>query len=299
MTPCKSLLLARAAAECVRKEVDVYRIIHLALTPHPTPSSKSAIEYACRAALYFQAKLNVTSPRLSVPTPSHVIAGAMLAGMARDFERDAAAKADELEAHVRETAARIGVEAAIVQVPDRWPSSANDLTWRGRTSDLCILGLPQTGAEGRMDVEDWIFGVGRPCLLYPDESQDTLSFDTVLVSWDYSRSAARAVCDALPILKTAQNVRIVTIRGEKDIAMKDAKTAILDLLAAHQVKAEFAEVELGDRSIGRAILDQAQSAGADLLVMGAYGHSRLKEFVLGGATKEILNTSRIPLLMSH
>lgn len=276
-----------------------YRIIHLTLTPHPTPTSRSAIDYACRAALRFSAKLNVTNPRLSVRMPTHVIAGGMMAGMAREFERDTAAKSAELEQYVREKGTSIGLNVTITPIPERWPSSASDMTWRGRTSDLCILGLPQTGAEGRLDVEDWIFGVGRPCLLYPNESQDAFGLESVLITWDFSKSAARAVCDALPILKAAQNVRVVTVRGEKDIRIEDTKTPILELLAAHDVKAEFAEVELGVHSIGRTILDQAHNASADLLVMGAYGHSRIKEFVLGGATKEILNTARIPLFMSH
>lgn len=276
-----------------------YRTIHLTLTPHPTPTSKSAIDYACRAALRFSAKLNVTSPHLSVRTPTHVIAGGMMSGMALEFERDAAARSAELEQYVREKGAGIGLEVIVAPIPETWPSSARDMTWRGRTSDLCILGLPQTGAEGRLDVEDWIFGVGRPCLLYPDGSQDAFGLESILISWDFSKSAARAVCDALPILKAAQNVRIATIRGEKDIRIEDPKTPLLEFLASHGVKAEFVEVELGAHSIGRTILDQAHNAHADLLVMGAYGHSRMKEFVLGGATKEILNTTRIPLFMSH
>lgn len=277
----------------------MYRTIHLTLSTHPSPISKSAIDYACRAALYFDSVLNVTSPRLNVRTPSHVIAGAMLAGMARDFERQAAEKSAELEQYVRETATGLGIDVRIVPLAEQWPSSPSDMTWRGRTSDLCILGLPQVAVEGRRDVEDWIFGVGRPCLLYPEASQAALSLGSVLISWDFSKYAARAVCDALPILKTAKTVRVLTVRGEKDIHIEDSRTPILELLAAHGVKAEFEEVELGLQSIGRTILDQAHNARADLVVMGGYGHSRLKEFVLGGATKEILNNTHIPLLMSH
>ncbi len=277
----------------------MYRSIHLTLSTHPTPISRSAIEYACRAALYFDAVLDITSPRLSVRTPSHAIAAGMLAGLARDFERHAVETSAELEKCVRETATGLGLDVKIVPVAGHWPSSQSDMTWRGRTSDLCILGLPQAGIEGRLDVEDWIFEVGRPCLLYPDESQDGLRLDSILVSWDFSKYAARAVCDALPILKTAKTVRVLTVRGEKDIGIEDPKTPILELLAAHGVKAEFVEVDLGVRSIGCSILDEAHNARADLIVMGAYGHSRLKEFVLGGATKEILNSTRIPLLMSH
>lgn len=277
----------------------MYRTIHLTLSTHPSPISNSAIDYACRTALYFDAVLNVTSPHLKVNTPTHAIASGVLAGMARDFEHHAAEKSAELEQYVRETAAGLGVDVKIVPVAGHWPSSPSHMTWRGRTSDLSILGLPQTGIEGRLDVEDWIFEVGRPCLLYPNERQDALSLDSILISWDFSRHAARAVGDALPMLKTAKTVRVLAVRGEKSLPIEDLKAPILELLAAHRVEAEFVEVELGAHSIGRIILDQAHAARADLIVMGAYGHSRLKEFVLGGATKEILNNTRIPLLMSH
>ncbi len=277
----------------------MYRTIHLTLSTHPSPISPSAIDYACRAALYFDAKLTVTSPRLRVRTPNQVLAVGVFEGMAADFERDAAAKSAELEQSVRETAAALGCDVAIVPVTAEWPSSPSAMTWRGRASDLCILGLPQAGIEARLDVEDWIFGVGRPCLLYPHERQDALRLDSVLISWDFSKFAARAVCEALPILKTAHTVRVLTVRGEKSMPMEDAKTPILDLLAAHEVKADFVEVDLGAQSVARIVLDQARHIDADLIVMGAYGHSRLKEFVLGGATKEILNTTHIPLLVSH
>lgn len=277
----------------------MYRIMHLTLRPHPVPTSHSAIDYACRAALFFDSKLNITSPRLRVRTPTHVIAGGMMAGLAREFEQSAAEKSAELERYVEAKGKEIGIDINVVQLPETWPSSAEDMSWRGRTSDLCLLGLPQAGIEDRLDVEDWLFGLGRPCLLYPEASKEPFKLDSVVISWDFSKSAARAVGDALPILKAAQKVHVMTVQGEKRIPVEDIKSPILDLLAAHGVKAEYSVTQLGTESIGRTILDEAHNRRADLLVMGAYGHSRLKEFVLGGATKEILNTARIPLFMSH
>lgn len=276
-----------------------YRTIHLTLSTHPSPISESAIEYACRATLRFSAKLNVTSPHLKVRAPSHSFASGMMDSMASEFERNAAAKSAELERCVYDKGTGIGLDVDILQLPAHWPSGASDMTWRGRTSDLCILGLPQTGIEGRQDVEDWIFGVGRPCLLCPNEYKNEFDLNTVLVSWDYSKFSARAICDALPVLKAAQKVIVLTIRGEKNISPEDVKPPVLALLAKHDVKADFVEAELGAKSIGHTILDQAHSAHADLLVMGAYGHSRLREFVLGGATREILSSTRIPLFVSH
>ncbi|MBL8550936.1 MAG: universal stress protein [Hyphomonadaceae bacterium] len=277
----------------------MYRIMHLTLRPHPAPTSNSAMDYACRAALFFDSKLNVTSPRLKVRTPTHVIAGGILAGLAREFEQSAAEKSLALERYVETKAKEIGIDVNIVQLPETWPSSAEDMTWRGRTSDLCLLGLPQAGIEDRLDVEEWLFGLGRPCLLYPEASNDPFKLDSVVISWDFSKSAARAVGDALPILKAAQKVHVMTVQGEKKIPVEDIKSPILDLLAAHGVKADYSVTQLGAQSIGRTILDEAHNRRADMLVMGAYGHSRLKEFVLGGATKEMLNSARMPLFMSH
>ena len=277
----------------------MYRVMHLTLRPHPAPTSNSAIDYACRAALFFDSRLNVTSPRLRVRTPTHVIAGGMMAGLAREFEQNAAEKSMELERYVETKGKEIVIDINVVQLPETWPSSAEDMTWRGRASDLCLLGLPQVGIEDRLDVEDWLFGLGRPCLLYPEASNEPFRLDSVVVCWDFSKSAARAVGDALPILKAAQKVHVMTVQGEKKIPVEDIKSPVLDLLTAHGVQADYSVTQLGTESIGSTILDEAQNRRADMLVMGAYGHSRLKEFVLGGATKEILNTARMPLFMSH
>lgn len=277
----------------------MYRVMHLTLRPHPAPTSMSVIDYACRAALFFDSKLSVTSPRLKVRTPTHVIAGSMMAGLAREFEQNAAETSVALELYVETKAKEIGIDINVAQWPETWPSSVEELTWCGRSSDLCLLGLPQAGIEDRLNVEDWLFGVGRPCLLYPEVGNDQFKLDSVVICWDFSKSAARAVGDALPLLKAAQKVHVMTVQGEKKISIEDLRSPILNLLMAHGVTADYSVTNLGSKSIGRTILDEAEERRADVLVMGAYGHSRLKEFVLGGATKEILNTSRMPLFMSH
>lgn len=277
----------------------MYRVVHLTLRPHPVPTSHSVIDYACRAALFFGARLNVTSPRLKVRTPTHVIAGGMMAGLAREVERKVAAQSDELERLVEAKGKEVGVDLSVQKAPVTWPATAEEMVWRGRASDACILGLPQEGIEDRLDVEDWLFGLGRPCLLYPESSTEPFRLESVVVCWDGGKSAARALGDALPILKAAKTVHVVTVRGEKTISVEDIKSPVLDLLAVHGVQAEYSVTHLGAGSIGRTILDAAHDRRGDMLVMGAYGHSRLKELVLGGATKEILNTATLPLFMSH
>jgi nucleotide-binding universal stress UspA family protein len=185
-------------------------------------------------------------------------------------------------------------------VTERWPLGPDNSSWLGRLSDLCVLSLSCSDEdERRPGFDNWLFGSGRPCLLLPDTSRQVFSLDSVLICWDFSQSAARAVADALPLLQKARRVQIAVFRGEKDIPLEDAGKPLAAFLLAHGISAEAEDVEIDGRKIGRAILDHAESIGANLVVLGAFGHSRLQEFLLGGATKELLDKSNIPLLMSH
>ena len=272
-----------------------YKQIHLHLCPHPAPTSLRTVDYACALARHFEAKLSVSSPRVLVKTPSHWLAGPMLASMAHELEASAAHKGAELEAHISERASALGVNVQIDHLVEHWPASPGESTWRGRTSDLCVLGLARDNPDYRLNIEDWLFGVGRPCLFYPDDAQSAFSLDCVVVSWDFSKSAARAIGDALPLLRRAKQVRVATVRGEKDLPFDDVKTPLIDFLATHGVTSVGDDIDLGGHSIGQAILAHASSVGANLIVMGAFGHSRMKEFLLGGATKEVLDRSPLPL----
>ncbi len=187
----------------------------------------------------------------------------------------------------------------LTRIPEHWPMGIADNSWRARTSDICVMGLSAQGTDARLGVEDWLFGAGRPCLLFPDTSKQLFSIDDVLICWDLSRSAARTVSDALPILHNAKRVHIVVFRGEKDIPAPNAGELLVAYLETHGIAAKAEEHEVVDHTIGHAILDHANSSGIDLILMGAFGHSRMQEFFLGGATRELLNKSTIPLLMSH
>jgi len=276
-----------------------YKQIHLHLSPHPAPTSLATVDYACAMAHHFEARLRVSSSRVSVKTPSHWIAGPILAGLARDLEATAETKGAELDTRVAAQAAALGVQVQIDHVIEPWPAGRSEVTWRGRTSDLCVLGLARDNAEHRATIEEWLFGVGRPCLFYPDDARSGFALDCVVVCWDLSKSAARVVGDALPLLRRATQVRIATVRGEKDIPSEDAKAPLIEWLAMHGVTSIVDDIALGGQTIGHALLGHAYSVRANLVVMGAFGHSRMKEFLLGGATKEVLDNSTLPLFMSQ
>lgn len=276
-----------------------YRRTHLHLCTFGAPTSIATIDYACGLSKVFDAALRITSPRLDVKTPSHWLAGRMLAGLAKDLEETAATKAAELDTHAAQRAASLGLELEVIAVPVLWPQGSNDVTIHGRTSDLCLLGLPRNNVEQRLNVEAWVFGTGRPCLLHPEDRTEPISLNSVVIAWDTSRTAARAIGDALPLLSRATAVHVLVARGEKTIRANDPAAPLVEYLAAHAITAVVDEFDVQRRSIGRALLDRAREHGANLLVMGAFGHSRLKEFILGGATKEVLDSSPLPVLMSH
>ncbi len=122
-----------------------------------------------------------------------------------------------------------------------------------------------------------------------------------MVAWDASREAARAVSDALPILERASSVAVVSVNPRsRDFGHGDVPGADIALhLARHGVKVDVQRIETRDLDVGNALLSHVASESADLLVMGGYGHSRLREMVLGGATRTILGEMTVPVLMSH
>ncbi|MBY0562770.1 MAG: universal stress protein [Hyphomonadaceae bacterium] len=275
-----------------------FRRIHLHLAVHGSPTAPAVIDYGCALASAFGAKLRVTSPRLDVHPPRHWLAGATLASMAADVEKNAAAKAAELDSHLASAARAAGVTFDLLAFTEHWPRGESQTSPLGRVSDLSVLGLPRDDVERRLEIEDWLFGTGRPCLLVPNAEPPPFSLDVAVIAWDESKTAARAVGDALPLLHKAKTVRVLVVRGEKAIA-RDPAAPLIDYLRTHGIEAVADTAELGRSGVGATILDHAAGVKANLLVMGAFGHSRAREFVLGGATKDILDAAALPLLMSH
>lgn len=142
---------------------------------------------------------------------------------------------------------------------------------------------------------------GRPVLMIPNAGRYPKIGERINVAWNSRREASRAVFDALPLLTAAQRVRIVWVnpQGEKEIAGDLPGAEIAATLARHGVKCEVAPTTSSDIGVGDVILSGLSDDSADLLVMGAWGHSRMRELVFGGATRHILEHMTVPVLMSH
>src|SRR5262249_47474057 len=170
-----------------------------------------------------------------------------------------------------------------------------------RLRDLSIFPINPQAEGQRALIEALIFESGRPVLLLPEGATRQLpsSFDTIAVAWDHSRPAARAVADALPLLRTAKRVHVVTVADEKDLHRPDSGVELCKRLARHGVEVTFDRVQAKGRAIGDVLEAYASERNVDLMVMGGFGHSRLREFVLGGATRSVLTRPSIWTLVSH
>ena len=170
-----------------------------------------------------------------------------------------------------------------------------------RLRDLTIVPVPEGDYVDRWYAESIIFGSGRPTVVLPHTRQRTGSFalDTVIVAWDFSRPATRAIADAMPILEKAKRVCVLTVTKEKAIDTRRSGPELAKHLARHGVDVVLDEVDAKGRGIGDVFESHVTYRNADLLVMGAYGHSRIREFILGGATRRMLTRPPLPIFLSH
>jgi nucleotide-binding universal stress UspA family protein len=166
----------------------------------------------------------------------------------------------------------------------------------GRTADLVVVGRPgeNQGVMGDT-LEAALLDTGRP-LLIPGSA--TISCDTIAIAWKSTREAARAVAAAAAFLDRAKRVVILTA-SESDRLDREGAARLLETLRRHGLTGEIRQLHPGSRKVAELLLDSAREVGVGLLVMGGYGHSRLREMVFGGVTEHMLRAADLPILMAH
>ncbi|SJZ68478.1 Universal stress protein family protein [Enhydrobacter aerosaccus] len=284
-----------------------FRDVLVVLRPYPAVTPAAAVEQAVALAATFASRLSAVACAIKPKVPRSILGNALLdvSAMVGEESRKSADDAHKLLAAF-EQAARLRNVLGRQMFEACTPAVVPDLlVERARLYDLSILPTPEIAHVAQFDArwyaESIIFESGHPVIVLPRDGQGTMpkALDAVLVAWDKSRAASRAIADALPILKTATRVRLLTVVGEKRLPSSQSPAELVDHLALHGVKAVAEEVEADGRSIGKVLDDQVKGYAADLLVMGAYGHSRLREFVLGGATNSILSKPPTAVFLSH
>jgi len=176
----------------------------------------------------------------------------------------------------------------------------NFAVW-ARLKDLSLVPVKPHDDQSEKIVERLIFESGRPILMCPEEFAGELAvaFDRVVIAWDHTAPAARAVADALPWLQAAANVRIVTATDDNTLAELESGAALVSHLAEHGIKAAFETVRIDGSAVGKVFEAYVKANAIDLLVMGAYRHSRLNEIFWGGATKTIIGRPPCWVMMSR
>ena len=210
--------------------------------------------------------------------------------------------ANALEAFkTRAKAEGVSVEARLMQgMSEEFP---HDFAHAARHVDLAILGQPRDGDPliGQYAlVERCLFASGRPVIIVPAAPEKLALKGTIVAAWDGSAEAARAINDALTFLKPA--ARVVLLVGVPAGDGEERTPPTDDMIAhlkRHGVKAEAMRVKVSEGDVGRLLLTTAKDLGADLMVMGAFHHSRWREFILGGVTLTVLEEATIPLFMAH
>ena len=218
-----------------------------------------------------------------------------------DAEREENRKAASDAIDRFEEAARLAAVSAESRLVEASMSGATNVFGTiARTFDLSVVGQaePKSMRDNLM-IEGALFDSGRPVLVVPYIQRAGLKLDRVMVCWDGSRNAARAINDAMPFLKRGTTIDVVTIGAGKDTANEIRGTDIAQHLARHRLNVELRRINAGDVDVANVILSDAADRDPGLIVMGGYGHSRLREFVLGGATRGILSSMTVPALMSH
>jgi nucleotide-binding universal stress UspA family protein len=280
-----------------------FKDVLIALTTYPEPTPVSAVDTAIDLTAALGAKLSAIACEVKIRAPGSPLGNYLLdiPAMVAAETKKSATNAEQLLAAFQDAAAKRGVlqerileQCLISEVPDVFIEHA-------RLRDLTIVPVPEGDYFDQWYAESIIFGSGRPTVVLPHTRKRTGSFalDTVIVAWDFSRPATRAIADAMPILEKAKRVCVLTVTKEKAIDTRRSGAELAKHLARHGVDVVLDEVDAKGRGIGDVFEAHVTYRNADLLVMGAYGHSRLREFVLGGATKSMLTRPPEPIFLSH
>lgn len=275
------------------------RDVILQMSSYPEPTPNWALEETAALAREYGAKLSVGVCQVNVPPVSNWLANSlinadgMIAGENLKSSENAQALLSDFASTVGDDLAG---EALLIECPGM--TTHWQLATRARAYDLIIVpvyGHRETAAMA----EGLIFESGRPVLLLPQRENGTPRFDDIVIGWDGSRTAARALSDALCFCRGAKKVTVVSVTNEKDLSKAAPAADVIRHLERHDVAAAAVEIPADGSDAGMVLQSYCERSGSDLLIMGAYGRSRVREFVLGGATRSVLDDPKLPTFLSH
>ncbi len=279
-------------------------LVHLDASPRSGVRLDVAADLAARHAAHLTAVFVIEQPPAAwfYGDPGGYVDARLIDEMMEKMRERAMIEASRTEQEFRERLRRDGIQGEWRLVDG---NTAETVALHARYADLAILGQHNpddtTIGTAAQVAPATLLSSGRPVLVVPYVGAVTTLARTVLVGWKSSREAARAVNDALPLLRQAQSVTVLAINPKEGIGGDgDVPAADIALHLARQgVKAAAAHTVAAEISEGDVLLNHADETGADLIVAGGYGHSRLREFTFGGVTRTLLTTMTVPVFLSH
>ncbi len=265
-----------------------------------TEGNDPAMKFAVSVAETFEAHLAGIAFALEP-----IIPGSVMGGIPPEFIEVQRAESEKAAAgaiaRFEDEARRAGISYESRKLSEGIAGAADEIGRIARRFDIAVVGQATRDRPGPTEVVDEgvLFESGRPVIVVPFIQKAGLKLDRVMVCWDGSRAATRAIANSMPFLEKAKQVEVVIVASK---AAKPDEAPGADLaqhLARHNLKVTLKRITSPDIDVASTILSYVADSNADMLVMGGYGHSRLREFVLGGVTRAILESMTVPALMSH
>jgi nucleotide-binding universal stress UspA family protein len=272
----------------------------LPFVTHPDPISDAVVAHAVAVARLVQAEIHALAINVDIPPVSSALSRLLLdvPEMIRAAEALSRERADHLLARTAQSGSEQGIVVTTESVSTPLAILRDTAAIRARYFDFAMIGLEADNPSARATAEAMIFESGRPSILLPDTCR-VGTFDHVAIAWDGSRVAARAVGNAAVFLERARLISILTVFDDKPLEDDNAGGRLADGLRQRGLQAEAVSLHARDCPIAETLQQAALEKGASLLVMGGYGHSRVRDFVLGGATQGVLGKPLMPVLISH
>jgi nucleotide-binding universal stress UspA family protein len=215
----------------------------------------------------------------------------------RDYKAEAQAAFDRFS----QAASRVGVSAEPMMLRTSFAGVGGSFGTIARSFDLAVVdqATPDSSTIEDMIIEGALFDSGRPVIIVPSIHKAPLKLDRVMICWDGSRPAVRAIADAMPLLERADRIEVAIVAHDRGTQDEVEGADIGRHLARHGLNIEIERMPSSKMDIADVLLSHAADSSADVIVMGGYGHSRMREFVLGGVTRRMLRAMTTPVLMSH
>jgi nucleotide-binding universal stress UspA family protein len=272
------------------------RFAYMPLPTYPDAPPEAAVRAAVGFAAALGCRLHVSTFAVDIPPIASPVSGFLdVEGMARAAEDRSRADCQRLHSLVEGIAPP---ETRIVNYRSLLGAALDAATSQARYFDLALLPWVAETRSSQDMAQALVFDAGVPVVLVPP-STTAARVDHVAIAWDESRVAARALADALRLLPDGGRVTVLTVRDEKALRSPGIAEDLAAALARRGHEARAVDLTLQGRTVAAALQDAARAEGAQRLAMGGFGHSRLREFILGGATRGVLSDVRLPVLLSH